>query len=212
MTVLTHLLPRFDQRFAAVVADPPWSYDSPRAIVGNGGRGSEGAAEIIQADVGQHYPTMTLDEIKALPLKQIAADNSVLFMWTTNPFLADGSAVEVVRAWGFTPKTVLTWAKVQADGRTPSMKTGHWFRSASEHAIFAVRGKVKRPPAWAAYPTWFASVRMAHSVKPDVLHGHAEKAMPDGPWLEMFARRDRPNWFTWGNQVQSPETFQLAAE
>jgi N6-adenosine-specific RNA methylase IME4 len=197
-------------KFAAIIADPPWPYDSPRAIVGNGGRGSDGgrAAEIIQADVGQHYETMTLDNIKALDVP--AAADALLFMWVTNPFLADGSGADVVRAWGFTPKTVLTWAKVQADGKTPSMKTGHWFRSASEHVIFATKGKVRRPEGFPALPTWQPHARMPHSVKPEYLYSYAEMAMPEGMWLEMFARRERAGWHSWGNEIQS--TVQIAAE
>ena len=99
--------------FDVIMADPPWPYDSPRAIVGNGGRGSDGgkAAAIIQADVSQHYDVMTVEQIKALPVSKVALKNSMLFLWTTNPFLAEGTATEVVRAWGFRPKTVLTWAR-----------------------------------------------------------------------------------------------------
>ena len=126
-------------------------------------------------------------------------------MWVTNPFLCDGSGPEVVKAWGFEPKTVLTWAKVQADGKTPSMKTGHWFRSASEHVIVGVRGDVRRPDAFPALPTWFPSGRMPHSVKPDTIHEWAEKAVPQGPWLEMFARRSRPGWSLWGNQAPTED-------
>jgi N6-adenosine-specific RNA methylase IME4 len=185
--------------YSAIIADPPWQYGSPRAIVGNGGRGAVGAAERVQVDVEQHYRTLSLPEIKALPIQ--AADDAVLFMWVTNPFLCDGSGPEVVRAWGFTPKTVLTWAKVQDDGRTPSMKTGHWFRSASEHVIFGVRGRVSRPDGFPAIPTWFPHKRLPHSVKPDAVHELAELARPNGPWLEMFARRQRRGWDVWGDQV-----------
>ncbi len=197
---LAHVQPAFNNTFAAILADPPWPYDSPRALVGNGGRGSDGgkAAQIIQADVKQHYETMTLDQIKALSIP--ARDDCLLFMWVTNPFLADGSGSDVVRAWGFTPKTVLTWAKVQADGKTPSMKTGHWFRSASEHIIFATRGRTKRPDKWPALPTWKPVPRLPHSVKPDIFHTWLEQACA-GPYLELFARRERFGWSSWGNQL-----------
>jgi N6-adenosine-specific RNA methylase IME4 len=148
--------------------------------------------------VSRKYQTMPLDEIKALSIP--AADDCLLFMWTTNPFLADGSAAAVVRAWGFKPKTVLTWAKVQADGTTPSMKTGHWFRSASEHIIFAVRGGVRRPLDFPALPTWRPAPRLPHSVKPDLFYEWIEQASP-GPYLELFARRTRRRWTSWGNEL-----------
>ena len=186
-------------RYAAIIIDPPWEYDSPRALVGNGGRGSVGAEAIAQVDVSGHYETMSLSTIRHLTIP--AADNCLLFMWVTNPFLCDGSGPEIVKSWGFTPKTVLTWAKVQSDGVTPSMKVGHWFRSASEHVIFAVRGKVKRPDVFPALPTWFPASRLSHSMKPDRIHEYAEQAAPQGPWLEMFARRSRSRWDLWGNQA-----------
>lgn len=185
--------------YRAIIADPAWEYGSPRALVGNGGRGAEGAAAIVQADVSVHYPTMSLDAIKALHIP--AASDCLLFMWVTNPFLCDGSGPDVVKAWGFTPKSVITWSKVQADGVSPSMKTGHWFRSASEHVIFAVKGSVKRPVGYPAFPTWFPAPRAPHSVKPDRIHEYAEACCPEGPWLEMFARRARPKWDLWGNQA-----------
>lgn len=189
--------------FAVIMADPPWQYDSPRAIVGNGGRGGEGAAAIVQADVGAHYSTMTLDEIKALPVAAAAAHDALLFLWTTNPFLADGSAADVVRAWGFTPKSVFTWAKVQADGRTPSMKTGHWFRSASEHFIFATRGRPRRLGDFPALPTWRPHGRLPHSVKPTAFYEMVER-FAEGPCLEMFARGAprTPRWTVWGNEAK----------
>ena len=200
--------------FDVIMADPPWPYDSPRAIVGNGGRGSDGgrAAAIIQADVGQHYVTMTVEKIKALPVLGLAAKNSLLFLWVTNPFLADGTGPDVVRAWGFKPITVVTWAKIKRNVPLvePSMKTGHWFRSASEHIIIARRGSVPRPDGWPALPTWFAdegeaagAPRAPHSVKPDVFYDRAAATVPNGQYLELFARRPRSGWTVWGNEVKS---------
>jgi N6-adenosine-specific RNA methylase IME4 len=187
-------------RYAAIIADPPWRYGSPRALVGNGGRGYfEGCESLVQVDVSKKYPTMSLDELFKLEIP--AAPDCILFMWVTNPFLCDGSGPAVAKAWGFEPKTVLTWSKVQADGVTPSMKTGHWFRSASEHVIFAVRGNVKRPKAFPAIATWFPDKRLPHSVKPDCIHNYAEIAAPNGPWLEMFARRVHAGWDSWGDEV-----------
>src|SRR6266404_4096930 len=98
--------------FRTIYADPPWPYTSPRAVVGNGGRGADGgkAASIIQASVNDHYKVMTLDEIKTLPVASSAAKNAHLYLWTTNAFMVEAHAI--ARAWGFTPKTILTWGKV----------------------------------------------------------------------------------------------------
>lgn len=206
-------MPSNRTRFDVIMADPPWEYDRPRALVGNGGRGGKGAASIVQADVEQHYQTMPLEKIKGLPVARVAANDSLLFLWTTNPFLADGSAADVVRAWGFRPTSVLTWAKVQADGRSPSMKTGHWFRSASEHIIFATRGHVRRPDPFEALPTWLPGPRLAHSVKPEIFHEMAEKTIPNGSYLELFARRGPrgERWAVWGNEVSSTFEFPVGS-
>jgi N6-adenosine-specific RNA methylase IME4 len=197
-------------RFSAVMADPPWPYDAPRALVGNGGRGSDGgrAAEIIQVDVNAHYETMTVDQIKKLPVAPFMLDNSLLFLWTTNAFLADGQAADVVRAWGFKPKTVITWAKTKAGTDQPSMKTGHWFRGASEHIIVGARGAPKRPEGMPALPTWQPHPRLAHSVKPGMFYDIVEK-VSGGPYLELFARRPGRNsqWAVWGNEIDSTFNF-----
>src|SRR5262249_14932574 len=86
--------------FGAILADRAWPYRSPRAVVGNGGRGNQSghAKDIIQVDASAHYPLMTLEEIKALPVKEVAADAAHLYLWTTNAFMEE--AHDVVRAWG----------------------------------------------------------------------------------------------------------------
>lgn len=185
-------------KYQTIVADPPWPYNSPRAVVGNGGRGSEGAAAIIQTDVAQHYDVMSMEELKSLAVP--AQDNAHLYLWTTNSFLVE--AHELARAWGFEPKTMITWGKVKKADRAsfePSMKTGYWFRSATEHCLFAVRGKL-RLLCSEGLPTLFLHERLPHSVKPDGFMDLVEKASP-GPRLEMFARRARSGWDLFGNQA-----------
>lgn len=191
----------FSKNYDAIIMDPPWEYGSPAALVGNGGRGY-GGAEVKQVSLLNHYETMSLSELAAMPLP--AKKNAALAMWITNPMLAEGAHVPLLNAWGFKPKTIVTWAKVQADGITPSRKTGHWFRSASEHFIFAVKGSIPRPVNWPALATWFAQGRLAHSVKPDHVHQLIDALFPDGDKLEMFARRERAGWDTWGNELDRP--------
>lgn len=205
-----------EKHYRVVIADPAWSYNNPNALVGTGGRGAtENCSSIIQVNANQHYETMTVDAIKALPVSRIAAADCLLFMWVTNPFLADGTGVEVVKAWGFKPITILTWAKIKVgvnpdeDQIEPSMKTGHWFRSASEHVIFGIRGNVRRPSGFPAFPTWHPNRRLPHSVKPKWIHEIAEQAS-QGPYLEMFARSRRPGWDVWGNQVEGSICLSLA--
>jgi len=187
-------------RFAAIVADPPWSYAENYWE----GRGPQG--DWLGVDARKRYPTMTIAEIKALPVATCAHADALLFLWTTNAYLADGQAAEVVRSWGFKPKTVVTWAKTKAGGG-PSMKTGHWFRGASEHIIIGTRGSPRRPVGFPALPTWMGHGRLPHSVKPGLFYDVVEQCAPDGPWLELFARRPRPGWAVWGNEVECSFSF-----
>lgn len=187
-------------KFGTVLADPAWPYRSPRAVVGNGGRGNlDGRAkEIIQVDASAHYPLMSLEEIKNLSVKDIAADDAHLYLWTTNAFMVE--AHEVALAWGFEPKTIITWAKIKHDRPEVSMKAGHWYRSATEHIVFGVRGSQRL--LGPAVPTAYLLPRLLHSEKPDFFYRLIEAQSP-GPYLELFARRLRPGWDSWGNEIES---------
>ena len=185
--------------YHTIVADPPWPYNAPgqfgctlehrpnrdttRNRLGSGSR--------------SRYGAMTVKDICALSPE--AADDAHLYLWFTNAFAVE--AHEVARAWGFRPTTILTWVKTRlADGQ-PSMKMGYYFRGASEHALFAVRGKLRLQGS-RALPTAFLWPRTPHSVKPDAFYSMVEEASP-GPRLEMFARKRREGWDAWGNEVES---------
>lgn len=185
--------------FSTILADPPWPYHSPKAIVGNAGRGFQDgkAKDIIQVDVDEHYDTMSIADIKSLNVKALTAPNAHLYLWTTNSFMVE--AHEVAEAWGFKPKTILTWVKVhQNNPAKPSMKTGYWYRSATEHILFAVKGKLRL--AGPCNPTAFLHPRLPHSVKPDMFYDLIEQQSP-GSYLELFARRKRANWTSVGNHL-----------
>ncbi len=191
-------------KFGTILADPAWPYRSPRAIVGNGGRGNlhGHAKNIIQVDASAHYPLMTLEAIKALPVEEIAADAAHLYLWTTNAFMVE--AHEVARAWDFEPKTILTWVKIKLDRPEVSMKTGYWYRSATEHIVFGVRGSQRL--LGPAVPTAFLLPRLPHSEKPEFFYRLIEEQSP-GPYLELFARRRWPGWDAWGNEIESTVQF-----
>jgi N6-adenosine-specific RNA methylase IME4 len=186
-------------KFGAILADPAWPYRSPRALVGNGGRGNPHghAKDIIQVDASAHYPLMTLEDIKALPVKEVAYA-AHLYLWTTNSFMVE--AHDVARAWGFQPKSILTWVKLKVDRFQVSMKSGYWYRSATEHIVFGVRGG--RRPLGPPVPTAFLLPRLPHSEKPEFFYKLIEEQSP-GPYLELFARRRRPGWDAWGNEIES---------
>jgi N6-adenosine-specific RNA methylase IME4 len=194
------------KHYRCIVADPPWPYHSPRAVVGNGGRGSqEGrAAEIIQADLGSHYETMSMIDLIRLGVQSLVQEDAHLYLWTTNSFMEE--AHDLARAWGFKPKTIITWGKVRKADKAsfePSCKTGYWFRSATEHCLFAVRGKL-RLEVEEAIPTLFLSERLPHSVKPDSFMEMVEKCSPE-PRLELFSRKRRSGFDGWGNEYPEEE-------
>lgn len=179
-------------RYRTVVADPPWPYEGEvkgtRHPTVDGSRLSKGV------HVG--YDVMPIDAI--CDLRPAATDDAHLYLWTTNAFMVE--AHEVARAWGFGPKTILTWAKVHQDDPTRvSMKTGYYFRGASEHCLFCVRGSL-RLQTTEGLPTAYLWSRQPHSVKPDAFYDLVEQASP-GPYLEMFARRARlGDWSYWGDE------------
>lgn len=159
-------------QYQTILADPPWDIQQ---------RGERGA--------NQHYPLMTLDKICALRIDRLAADNAHLWLWTTNA--AVPAAHQVIEAWGFRYVSVLTWVK-------PRLGLGNYLRNASEQLLFAVRGKA--PILYRSQPTWLFAPVQEHSHKPEEVYGVIERCSP-GPYLELFARRPRPGWDVWGNEV-----------
>lgn len=180
--------------YKVILADPPWNYKTFSE------KGEKRSAEI-------HYNTMKLADIAALPVKDLAAPDCVLFMWTTDVHLEQ--SFEVIRGWGFKFKTVgLYWVKTNKDG-TPFTGMGYWTRANPEQCLFATgeedaqcllatRGRPKRVAK--NVPRLIQAPRREHSRKPDETHERIE-ALVDGPYLELFARESRPGWTTWGNQA-----------
>lgn len=157
--------------YPTIVIDPPWQY---------GNTATRGAAE-------DHYPTMSQDELLALMLP--SADNAHLYLWVTNSFVREG--FDLMAAWGFEYKTMLTWIK-------PQMGMGNYFRGSTEHVLFGIKGTL--PTQRNDVMTWFKADRTRHSAKPESFYDLVESCSP-GPHLEMFARRRRMGWFTWGNEA-----------
>lgn len=171
--------------FTTIVADPPWRYrDKLRMGVKKDGtphKGHRGAES--------HYPCMSLDEIKSIPVSDIAADNAHLYLWTTNAFVVEAHAISY--AWGFRVRTMITWVK-------PQMGMGHYFRGSTEHVLFGVRGRLSSLRHNAK--TYFTADRTKHSKKPDVFYRLVESMSP-GPYIELFSRERRLGWSSWGNEV-----------
>jgi N6-adenosine-specific RNA methylase IME4 len=138
---------------------------------------------------------MTTDEIKALPVADLVADDAHLWLWATNAALEE--AYDVVRAWGFTPRSLLTWFK-------PYMGLGQYLRNCTEQLIFATKGRA--PVLVRNQPNWLFAVRREHSRKPEEVYEIVERCSP-APFVELFARRARPGWDVWGDEVDSDIGF-----
>lgn len=194
------------QRYATVVADPPWEYKTPGQIgksLGHRPNRDRGLSKHGAGSVAR-YGAMPMADLMTLPVVTHAADNAHLYLWTTNAFVEQAHAL--ARSWGFAPKTIITWTKTRADGQ-PSMKMGYYFRGATEHCLFAVRGRLRlKGPACA---TAILSPRLAHSVKPEPFYRLVETQSP-GPYLELFARRRRDGWHSWGDEVDSDVSMSAA--
>ncbi|MBK6887821.1 MAG: methyltransferase [Tetrasphaera sp.] len=167
-------------KFATILADPPWDIQQ---------RGGRGASE--------HYNLMSLEQIKGMPVGDLAADDAHLWLWVTNATLRHG--YDVAEAWGFTVRSPLTWIKFR-------LGLGNYLRNSTEHLLFATRGKA--PVLFRAQPTWMNAPVQDHSHKPEEQYALIERVSP-GPYLELFARRrpphtpGRPAWAVWGNQIDS---------
>lgn len=186
----TDFLNRLDgNRFSTVLADPPWQFQN---------RTGKMAPEHKRLS---RYATMTLDDIKALPVAGAAQDTCHLYLWVPNALLPDGLAV--MSAWGFQYKSNIVWHKVRKDGGPDGRGVGFYFRNTTELVLFGVRGKNARTLApGRSQVNILRTQKREHSRKPDEFYSIVEACSP-GPYLEMFARGSRPGWTTWGNQADS---------
>ena len=161
--------------YKTLVLDPPWDVEQK----GNG----RGAA--------RHYPLMTLDRIKAMPVADLCEENAHCWLWVTNATLEHG--YDVLRVWGFTPRSIFTWVK-------PRMGLGVYLRNATEHILLGTRGKA--PVLFNAQMNWGIFPLQDHSHKPEEIHEIVRRCSP-GPYLELFARRKYPGFDVWGNEIES---------
>lgn len=176
-----------ENKYKIVLADPPWSYKvwCKKGI----GRNAE-----------NHYPTMNVEDICALPIADIVAKDSVLFLWVTFPNLQE--AFRVIEVWGYKFCTVaFVWVKKNKKVDSWFMGLGHWTRSNAEICILAKKGNPKRISK---------SVRQIidtpiefHSKKPDETRDRIVELMGDLPRIELFARQKTEGWDVWGNEVES---------
>lgn len=178
-----------DRKFRTILADPPWQFQN---------RTGKMAPEHHRL---ARYPTMTLNDIRSIPVASIADEKCHLYLWVPNALLPEG--LEVMRAWGFEYKTNIVWEKVRKDGEPDGRGVGFYFRNVTELLLFGIRGKSYRtlPPA-RSQVNILRSMKREHSRKPDEIFPLIE-ACSEGPYLELFARGVRDGWTLWGNQANS---------
>lgn len=178
-----------NKKYSTVYADPPWRFQNRTGKV---------APENKKLN---RYETMSLEDIMSLPVDNITAEKSHLYLWVPNALLPEG--LEVMKAWGFEYKSNIIWEKIRKDGGPDGRGVGFYFRNVTEILLFGVKGKKFRtlPPA-RSQVNILRSQKREHSRKPDEIIPIIESCSP-GPYLEMFARGDRSGWDMWGNQANS---------
>jgi N6-adenosine-specific RNA methylase IME4 len=160
--------------YKTILADPPWDINQ---------KGGYGAI--------QHYDLMPLERIKAMPIDDLTAEDGHLWLWIPTNIIEIG--FEVMRTWGYTPRSILSWIK-------PGMGLGMYLRTATEHCLLGTKGKA--PILFKAQPNWVFAPRQDHSHKPEEQYAIIERCSP-GPYLELFARRRQAGWDAWGNEIDS---------
>lgn len=180
-----------DKKYHLIVADPPWEYKN------NGCRGG----------TRTQYETMTTDDIKKIPVLDLAAEDCTLFMWCTSPKLGEG--MELMRDWGFSYLGVLTWAKLCPKSPKLYMGLGWWFRSCCEFVLFGARGKPRRFKHSNSIKSLFFAKTGKHSRKPmEKFRSIMEKMWGENYYkmnkIELFARETDPDWEwdTWGDELE----------
>jgi N6-adenosine-specific RNA methylase IME4 len=166
-------------RFGTIYADPPWLYDN----------------QATRAATSNHYSGMTVKQLRELPIRELAAPDAHLHMWTTNAFLFEGFTI--LDAWGFEFLSASVWLK-------PQMGLGNYWRNSHEFMLTAIRGGAQRfidhsKMSWQDGRA-IKAARGRHSAKPEQMRNMIERASP-GPFLELFGRRHADRWCVWGNQI-----------
>lgn len=179
--------------FGCILADPPWGFRT------------FGGDDAVPTLANDPYPTMTLEDMKALPVADVAAKDCLLLMWVVSSHIPQ--AIELAEAWGFTYRSLgPVWVKASSpdqleifgDAPISDLGMGYWFRQQSEIALVFGRGSPLRLSCGVRQVIW--APRREHSRKPDVSHERV-CALVAGPYLEMFARQPREGWTVWGNQT-----------
>lgn len=177
------------KKYNIIYADPPWKYNN---------RNNEGTR--FGLGVHGHYDTLSLGQLKALPVNSIAADNCMLFLWVTFPRLQEG--LDVIKAWGFSYKTLgFSWIKTNKKNDRPFFGIGFYTKSNCEVCLIAVKGKPIKVSN--SVSSVIISPLQEHSKKPEIVRNKIVELCGDIPCIELFARNKPQDWDVWGAEVES---------
>src|SRR5689334_19590925 len=179
-------LPGLRGEYSTELVDPPWRFQNSTGKV---------APEHKRL---RRYQTMTLEEIQALPIGAHIAPKAHLYLWCPNALLEEG--LGVMKAWGFTYKTNIVWYKVRKDGGPDGRGVGFYFRNVTELLLFGIRGRLRTLAPGRREVNIVATRKQEHSRKPWQVYDVIERCSK-GPFLELFARFQRPGWTQWGDEV-----------
>lgn len=175
------------KKYKTIYADPPWQFQNRTGKV---------APEHKRLN---RYNTMSLDEIKQLPISEITDEKCHLYLWVPNALLPEG--LDVLQSWGFEYKTNIIWEKVRKDGLPDGRGVGFYFRNVTEILLFGIKGTKNRTlNAGRSQVNLIRSIKREHSRKPDEFISLIERCS-SAPFLELFARGNRQSWDMWGNQA-----------
>ncbi len=184
-------LPHTPGGWSTILADPPWRFINRTGKV---------APEHRRLD---RYDTMTIKEICALPVADVAAEQAHLYLWVPNALLPEG--LQVMESWGFRYVSNLVWAKRRKDGGPDGRGVGFYFRNVTELILFGVRGSLRTLPPGRRQVNIIETRKREHSRKPDEAYDIIEACSPS-PYLELFARYPRPGWAGWGDEAEPAVT------
>lgn len=182
------MIPFPNKKYKIIYADPPWQY---RARISHGTRFEQGASG--------YYKSMSIDEIKKLPIADLAAENCALFLWGTFPYLE--KQIRLFGYWGFRYTTCgFTWVKTNIRNNKPFFGTGYYTKSNAEICLLGIKGKLK--PVSNKVSQIIIAPRREHSRKPDEARLRIIELFGDLSRIELFAREKTDGWDTWGNESE----------
>lgn len=175
-------------RYGALLVDPPWRFKNRTGKIAP------------EYNTRFRYRSLSYEAITSVPVKELAATKSHLYLWVPNAMLREG--LELMSHWGFDYKTNLVWHKLRKDGESHRGGVGFYFRNATELILFGVRGSLRTLEPGRTQLNLLMSRKRAHSRKPDELYRIIEECSP-GPYIELFARYPKRGWTQWGDEHNS---------